>query len=54
MNENDTLITTRINLGGKASRANPYIRNTPEWYAWEAGYSAARRDTGRKLAERMR
>jgi len=56
MNENDQLMTTHVTLGSgrKRVKQNPNIRNTPEWHAWEAGYSAARQDTGRLFAERMR
>lgn len=55
MTENDMITTTRVNLSGEPNRVarNPNIRGTPEWHAWEAGYSAARRDAGRALAGRF-
>lgn len=53
MNENDMLMTTRVNLRGERG-SNPYVHKTPEWHAWEAGYSAARSKAGRSFVERMR
>lgn len=40
-----------INLGGKPNwaTANPYVHSTPEWHAWETGYSSGRRDAGRAV-----
>ncbi len=53
MTENDMITTTRVNLSGEPNRVtrNPNIRGTPEWHAWEAGYSAARRDAGRAISK---